>query len=69
MPRRRESGPVASAEPIQPRRSAASTLAWFLTAGIADGAFAVADVEVTAPLLFALLHAAGDAIAAGMDRE
>jgi AcrR family transcriptional regulator len=61
-------GPAASAEPIGPQRSAASSVAWFVTAGIADGAFAAADVEITAGLLFALLHAAADAITSGSDR-
>jgi AcrR family transcriptional regulator len=61
-------GPAASAEPSRPQRSAASILAWFISAGIADGAFAAADVEITAVLLFALLHAAADAITSGTDR-
>jgi AcrR family transcriptional regulator len=61
-------GPAATAEPAAPQRSAASSVAWFISAGIADGAFAAADVEITARLLFGLLHAAADAIASGTDR-
>jgi AcrR family transcriptional regulator len=62
-------GPAARAEPSDPSRSAASSVAWFIRAGIADGAFAAADVEVTATLLFALLHAAADAILSGIARD
>jgi len=62
-------GAAARAEPSDPSRSAASSVAWFISAGIADGAFAAADVEVTATLLFALLHAAADAILSGMARD
>jgi len=62
-------GPAARAEPSDPSRSAASSVAWFISAGITDGAFAAADVEVTATLLFALLHAAADAILSGTARD
>jgi AcrR family transcriptional regulator len=62
-------GPAAVTRPIETHRSAASTVAFFLTAGIADGAFAPVDVDATAPLLFDLLHSAADAIASGLDRD
>jgi AcrR family transcriptional regulator len=62
-------GAAARAEPSDPSRSAVSSVAWFIRAGIADGAFAAADVDVTAALLFALLHAAGDAVLSGMARD
>jgi AcrR family transcriptional regulator len=62
-------GAAARAGPSDPSRSAASSVAMFLGAGIADGAFAAADVEVTARLLFALLHAAADAVLSGMARD
>jgi AcrR family transcriptional regulator len=62
-------GTAARAQPIEKHRSAASTLAWFLAAGIAEGAFAAVDVDATAVLLFHVLHGAADAIASGMDHE
>jgi len=62
-------GRAALSRPVETSRSAASILAWFLAAGIADGAFAPVDVEATAPLLFDLLHGATDTIEAGMDRH
>jgi AcrR family transcriptional regulator len=62
-------GPAAVTHPIETHRSAASTVAWFLAAGIADGAFAPVDVDATALLLFDLLHSAADAIASGLARE
>jgi AcrR family transcriptional regulator len=62
-------GPAAVTRPIETHRSAASTLAWFLAAGIADGAFAPVDVDATAPLLFDLLHSTADAIASGLGRD
>jgi AcrR family transcriptional regulator len=58
-------GPAAVAHPVETHRSAVSTLALFLAAGIAEGAFAAVDVDVTAPLLFDLIHSAADAIASG----
>jgi AcrR family transcriptional regulator len=62
-------GPASAARPSETHRSAASTVALFLAAGIAEGAFTRLDVEATAPLFFDLLHSAADRIAAGMDRE
>jgi AcrR family transcriptional regulator len=62
-------GPAAMTRPIQPHRSAASTVALFLAAGIAAGAFAPVDVDATAPLLFDLLHGAADAIGSGTDPD
>jgi AcrR family transcriptional regulator len=62
-------GPAARAQPTEEHRSAVSMLAWFLTAGISAGAFASVDVEVTAPLIFDLLHGAADAIASGKDDQ
>jgi AcrR family transcriptional regulator len=59
-------GPAAAARPIAPHRSAVSTVAWFLEAGAAAGAFAGVDVAATAILLFDLVHGAADAIASGM---
>jgi AcrR family transcriptional regulator len=61
-------GPAASAQPIETQRSASSIVASFITAGIADGAFAPVDAEITATLLFAVMHAAADAITSGSDR-
>jgi AcrR family transcriptional regulator len=62
-------GPASMAHPSETHRSAASTVAFFLAAGIAEGAFAPLDAEATAPLFFDLLHGAADSIAGGMDRE
>jgi AcrR family transcriptional regulator len=62
-------GPAAQAQPIEEHRSARSTLAWFLAAGISAGAFAAVDVEAIAPLMFDVLHGAADAIASGMDDQ
>jgi AcrR family transcriptional regulator len=62
-------GPATATHPIETHRSAAATVAFLLTAGIAAGAFAPVDVDATAPLLFHLLHSAADAIASGLGRE
>jgi AcrR family transcriptional regulator len=62
-------GPAAVVRPTEEYRSAASMVALFLRAGVDGGAFRAVDVETTAPLLFDLLHAAADTIAAGLDRE
>jgi len=62
-------GPAATARPVETHRSAAFMMSLLLSAGIADGAFAVVDVEITATLLFDLLHGAADAISSGMDDE
>jgi AcrR family transcriptional regulator len=62
-------GPAAAVRPIEKHRSAASMLGLLLAAGIAQGAFAPVDTDITAPLMFDLLHGAADAIASGMDRE
>jgi AcrR family transcriptional regulator len=62
-------GPASAARPSETHRSAASTVALFLAAGVAEGACTPLDVEATAPILFDLLHGAADRIAAGMDRE
>jgi AcrR family transcriptional regulator len=61
-------GPAATSRPADVHRSAAFTVGLFLNAGIAQGAFRAVDVDVTAPLLFDLLHGAADAVSAGMDR-
>jgi AcrR family transcriptional regulator len=62
-------GPASRAEPVSPAGSAASLIAWLLRAGTAAGAFAGTDVDVTARLIFHLLHGAADEIAAGADRQ
>jgi AcrR family transcriptional regulator len=62
-------GPAATAQPIEHDRSAASMLSSLLAAGIADGAFAPVDTDITATLLFDLLHGAADAIASGRDHD
>jgi len=62
-------GPAAQARPVEEHRSAVSMLAWLVSAGISDGAFAPVDVEAVAPLIFELLHGAADAIASGLDDE
>jgi AcrR family transcriptional regulator len=62
-------GSAAWRSPREVNRSASFLIATFLTAGIEHGAFAAVDVEVTATLLFDVLHGATDVIAAGMDRQ
>jgi AcrR family transcriptional regulator len=62
-------GPAARARPIEQHRSAASMVSFLLTAGIADGAFAPVDTDITATLMFDLIHGAADAIASGIDRD
>ncbi len=59
-------GPAAMARPIEHHRSAAAMLSRLLAAGIADGTFAPVDTDITATLIFDLLHGAADAIASGM---
>jgi AcrR family transcriptional regulator len=62
-------GPAAIARPIEPHRSAAATLSMLLAAGVEDGAFAPVDTDISAALIFDLLHGAADAIASGMDHD
>ena len=62
-------GPASRGLPVAGSRSAASLIAWFLTAGIAGGTFAAIDVDATARLIFHLLHGAADEIATGSDRQ
>jgi AcrR family transcriptional regulator len=62
-------GPAAVLHPVEPHRSAQGTVGLFLQAGIKEGQFADVDVDVTAPLLFDLMHGAADNVAAGFDRE
>jgi len=60
---------ASSGRPVEANRSARSTVALFLAAGIADGAFAPVDADVVAPLLFDVLHGAADTVQAGVDRD
>ena len=62
-------GPLAESRPTYETRSAVSLLAWFLSNGIAAGAFAPVDVPTTSALLFDMLHGAADAIASGVDND
>jgi len=62
-------GAIADERPRDPATDAVARVARFLEAGAAAGAFARLDAEPTARLVFAMLHAAADAIAAGDDRE
>ena len=50
-------------------RSAPSLLAAAIERGIAEGCFASVDVEVASQLLFAVVHAAADAVVDGGERE
>jgi AcrR family transcriptional regulator len=59
---------AAAERPTEQGQSAASILAGFLAAGVADGQFFPVDIETTATLLWDLLHAAADAVARGMER-
>jgi AcrR family transcriptional regulator len=61
--------PLAESRPVEEAHSAVSLLAWFLSHGIAEGAFASVEVPTTSVLLFEMLHGAADAIASGMDSD
>jgi AcrR family transcriptional regulator len=62
-------GPASRTRRIDDGKSAVSFLAGFITAGIADGAFAAVDVDSTATLLFHAIHGAANEIRAGADDD
>jgi AcrR family transcriptional regulator len=62
-------GPAAHDQPIDPQRTAATFIGGLLDAGIADGVFAPVDVDITAVLIFHVLHGAADLIATGVDAD
>jgi AcrR family transcriptional regulator len=56
-------------DPVGVSRSGPALLAAAIERGIAEGCFASVDVEVAAQMLYAIVHAASDAILAGGERR
>lgn len=62
-------GAFALARPLPPERRPSADIARIIRLGQAAGAYAPLDADPTAELLFAAIHQAADAIAAGEDRS
>ncbi|MGW0808000.1 TetR/AcrR family transcriptional regulator [Nonomuraea sp. NPDC002799] len=60
---------AATGAPVDHRIDIITAMAAALSRGMAEGAFRSADAHVAATFLFAILHSAGDAIAAGDQPE
>nr|WP_260408174.1 TetR/AcrR family transcriptional regulator [Planomonospora venezuelensis] len=58
----------AALSPVDDKRSATTLLARIIRRGAEEGALRPVDPDVAAELLFAALHAAADAVAAGQER-
>lgn len=56
-------------DPVGAARSGPAVLAAAIQRGVADGCFGPVDVEAAAQLLYAVVHAAADAVLAGGERE
>lgn len=56
-------------DPGRESPSSTALLAAALERGVADGCFAPVDVDIAAPMLYAVVHAAADAVLAGGERE